>query len=239
MEIERKNGKCYGKITIPSSIDSSETALIAAALETIERIGPFPANVRIKQIRDVRKEKREYVVKRAKELLKKIYDEEFPTSVSLTKRVKEELKVSQITEYKGLPAGPAIKESDEIIIVEGRADVMNLLRNGLNNVIAIGGSEIPKEIVELTKEKITTLFVDGDRSGELIIKEMLELADIDYIARAPKGKEVEELSKKEIFKALRERVSVEEYKAEPRAKELKEFIQAEQNEEQNKEDLPS
>ena len=110
-----------------------------------------------------------------------------------------------------MPAGPNIDGSDSIIVVEGRADVLNLLRCGIKNVIAVGGTSIPKTIVELSKKKITTIFIDGDRGGELILKESLQRCDIDYIARAPKGKEVEELSKKEVLKYLRLRVPVEQY----------------------------
>jgi len=96
-------------------------------------------------------------------------------------------------------------------VVEGRADVLNLLRCGIKNVIAVGGASIPKTIVELSKKKVTTIFIDGDRGGELILKESLQRCDIDYIARAPKGREVEELSKKEVLKYLRLRVPVEQY----------------------------
>jgi DNA primase len=77
----------------------------------------------------------------------------------------------------------------------------------------------------LTKEKITTLFVDGDRGGDLIIKEMFQVAEVDYIAIAPIDKEVEELTKKEIFKALREKIPARQYKIDLKTKELKDFVQ--------------
>jgi len=218
-----EDGKTVGKFFVPSSLDSSETALIAASFETIERIGPCNSKVKVKSVKDVRNAKRDYVIKRANDILQKLLSEEIPSTSKLTEMIKESVRASQVYEYEGLPCGPEIQNSDEIIIVEGRADVINLLKNGIKNVIAIGGATIPKTIIDLTKEKISTLFVDGDRGGELIIKELLSLGEIDYIATAPEGKEVEELTKKEIFKALRERISIEQYKPESKTKGLDEF----------------
>ncbi len=210
VKIENKNRKSTGVIIIPSSLDSSETALIAACCETIERIGPCNARIRVEKIEDVRSEKRKYVIERAKELLKMLYDygEEME---EISEQLKEAIRSSEVTEYKGLPSGPNIENYDSIIVVEGRADVVNLLRHGIKNVIAIEGTSIPEAIIELTKKKITTVFLDGDRGGDLILKELLSVADIDFIARAPYGKEVEELSKKEIFKSLRDKIPVDQY----------------------------
>ena len=205
-------GKTKGKISIPSSLDGSETALIAAAIETIERIGPCDSSIKITSVKDIRAVKREYVVNRAKKILSKLLDEELPSTVELTENIKESVRAAEITEHKGLPCGTEILNSDDIIIVEGRADVLNLLKNGIKNAIAMGGTKIPKSIIDLTKEKTTTVFLDGDRGGDLILKEILQLTNIDYVARAPEGKEVEELTKKEIFKALRDRTTLEQFK---------------------------
>lgn len=219
-EVITANGKTEGKITVPSSLSASETALLAASLETIERIGPCVAHFRVSSIKDMREVRRGIVLERAKTILKNLVDEELPDSYRLAEKLKEEVRASQIQEYQGLPCGPDIHSADEIIIVEGRADVINLLKSGIKNVIGTNGIKIPNAVIELAKEKVTTLFVDGDRGGELIIKEILQTTDLDYIARAPEGKEVEELSKKEIFKALREKVSIEQYKTQPKEKEF-------------------
>jgi 5S rRNA maturation endonuclease (ribonuclease M5) len=122
----------------------------------------------------------------------------------------------EIQEYgtDRLPAGPAIDESDEIVIVEGRADVLNMLKHGFKNVIAVNGTSAPKSIIDLCKKKTSTLFVDGDRGGDLIIKEITSMAEIDYVTKAPDGKEVEEITKKEIHKSLRGRIAVEQAKLE-------------------------
>jgi len=207
-------GKTKGKITIPSSLDGSETALIAAAIETIERIGPCDSSIKTISLKDIRALKREYVVSRAKNILSKLLDEELPSTTELTENIKESVRTAEIIEYEGLPCGTDVMDSEEIIIVEGRADVLNLLKNGIKNAIAMGGAKIPKTIVNLTKEKTTTVFLDGDRGGDLILKEILQLTNIDYVARAPEGKEVEELTKKEVFKALRDRAPIEELKPE-------------------------
>ena len=212
VEINSDEAKTSGKIIIPSSLDSSETALIAASLETIERIGPCYSEIKVSNVKDVRADKREFMLNRAKDILQNLFIEEIPSTATLSEKIRESVRTTQVQEYDGLVCGPDALTSEEIIILEGRADVLNLLKNGIKNVIAIGGAVIPQSIIDFSKQKTTTLFVDGDRAGELIIKEMMQLADVDYISRAPNGKEVEELSKKEIFKALRERLTAEQYK---------------------------
>ncbi len=201
-------GRTKGRISIPSSLDGSETALIAAAIETIERIGPCDSSIKLVSVKDIRSVKRDYVVDRAKRILKKLIEDEIPNTIELTEQIKESVRTAEITNYKGLPAGPDLLSSDELIIVEGRADVINLLRNGIKNVVAMGGATIPHTIVDLCREKSATVFLDGDRGGDLILKELLQLTTIDFVARAPEGKEVEELTKKELFKALREKISL-------------------------------
>jgi len=213
VEINISEGKTSGKITIPSSLDSSETSLLAASLETIEKIGPCDSKIRTVTIADVRESKREFVLERAKDILQDLVENQIPSTSTLTEKIKEVIRTSQAKEFEGLSCGPDIPSSDEIIVVEGRADVLNLLKNGIRNVIAMNGAKISQAIIDLSKEKVLTLFVDGDRGGELIIKEFIQLADADYIARAPEEKEVEELSKKQIFKALREKISVEQYRS--------------------------
>jgi len=212
-ELEHKNGKTVGKIIVPSGLGMVETAIIAAALETVDRVGPYDAKITVEKIEDTRDAKRRYLIDRAKELLSKMLTEEIPDTKDVIEKVKSELRISDVRQYgrDKLPAGPDIDESEEIIVVEGRADVLNLLKHGIKNVIAIGGNRIPRTIVELSKRKTTTLFVDGDRGGDLIIREMLQKADIDYITKAPDGKEVEELTQKEILKALRRKIPADEY----------------------------
>ena len=216
VNVETKTGKSKGEIIIPSSLDKAETAIVAAALEIIQRIGPCNAKIKIENIEDVRISKRQAVIERAKELLKTMMDTQSPDSQELADEVATSVRVMEITEYgKGrLPAGPAIDESDDIIVVEGRADVITLLKHGFKNGIAIGGTGVPPEIADLCRKKTVTLFVDGDRGGDLIIKEMTEIAEVDFITKAPDGKEVEELTKKEIHKALRGRVASEQAKLE-------------------------
>src|SRR3989344_809494 len=197
-------GTSYGAITIPSSLDSADTSLIAATLETIDKIGPCEATVSVGRVEDVRLQKRQYVMDRAKEILRTMMDESAPRR--LGDSLKESVMKLEISDYHGLPCGPDIEHADELIVVEGRADVITLLKNGITNVLAIEGSTIPEAAKSLTRQKTTTAFLDGDRGGDLSLKKLLDVADIDYIARADEGKEVEELTKKEIYKALRSRV---------------------------------
>jgi len=207
-----EGSKTVGIMEIPLSLNKEETALLAATIETVDRIGPYHAKVEITSIEDVRTQKRKYIVERAKELLSKIVESSNMDIQEISEVLRQAVREKELIEYgpEKLPAGPAIDNSDAIIIVEGRADVINLLRHGIKNVIALEGVKVPKTIIELSKKKTATAFLDGDRGGDLILKELLKVAEIDYVARAPEGKEVEELTKKEIIKALRNKVSVEQ-----------------------------
>ncbi|MEM2138719.1 MAG: DNA primase DnaG [Candidatus Woesearchaeota archaeon] len=216
VDTDTKSGKTKGFIIIPSSLDKAETAIVGAALEIIQRIGPCNAKIEVQNIEDVRISKRNQVIDRAKELLRKMMDTVMPDSQELADEVAYSVRVMEIQEYgvSRLPAGPAIEESDEVIVVEGRADVLNLLKHGFKNAIAINGTSVPEDIVELGKRKVLTAFVDGDRGGTLIVQELMGVTEIDFVARAPDGKEVEELTKKEIHKALRSKIATEQIKLE-------------------------
>lgn len=213
VNIDTNNGRSKGEIDVPSSLGASETALIAATLETIERVGPCEADIKVDKVEDTRSSKRRYLVDRAKEILSDLFEEGLPESQEISEQIKKAVRSNEITKYKGLPAGPKIQNYDSIIICEGRADVINLLRNGIKNVIAVEGTSIPETIINFSKEKSTTLFIDGDRGGNLILEEFFEKSiDLDYIAVAPRNKEVEELTKKEIYKALREKITPDQFK---------------------------
>ena len=216
VNVSTSSGKTKGEIIIPSSLDKTETAIVGAALEVIQRIGPCNAKVSVGKIEDVRISKRQFVVDRAKELLRDLTENTLPDSQEIADEVAQAVRVMEVVDYgrEKLAAGPNIDESEEIIIVEGRADVLNLLKHGFKNAIALNGTSCPESIKELTKKKTTTIFVDGDRGGNLIIRELLSVADIDSVCKAPDGKEVEEITKKEIHKALRGKITAEQAKLE-------------------------
>ncbi len=214
VNLSTNRGKTSGEIIIPSSLDKTETVIVAASLEIIQRIGPCNAKIKVDKIEDVRTSKRQFVVQRAKELLKFLTETTLPDSQELADEVSQSVRMMEVVEFgrERLAAGPAIEDSDEIIIVEGRADVLNLLKHGFKNVIALNGTSCPESIKELTKRKTSVLFVDGDRGGNLIIRELLSVAEIDFVSKAPDGKEVEEITKKEIHKSLRSRITAEQSK---------------------------
>ena len=213
VEIKSEKGKSVGEILIPSSLDQVETAILAAALETIDRVGPCKSRVDVLSIEDIRASKRQRVVDRAKELLQMLMKQGKHVSEDLIKTVREAVEIEEVISYgeDRLPAGPNVPKSDAIIVVEGRSDVINLLNYGIKNAIAVNGTNIPKTIIELSKKKIVTAFLDGDHGGDLILKELLQVAEIDFVARAPPGYEVEELTYKQIVKALRNKVPVDQY----------------------------
>jgi DNA primase len=228
VEIDTKKGRTEGFVLIPSGLDQVESSILAAALETIDRIGPCKAKVDIEDVEDVRINKRDKVIQRAEELYKKMGTNGKSLSESIIQSVREEVEKKEILSYgeEHLPAGPAVGTSDSIIVVEGRNDVLNLLRYGIKNTIAVQGTSVPKTVKELSKARTVTLFVDGDHGGELIIKEMLQVADVDFIARAPPGTEVEELTYKQIVKALKYKAPVNQYlESHGMIEELKEFTE--------------
>lgn len=205
-DIETKGGLTRAHVTIPSSLDMVETSIIAAGIETITRVGPCDAKFKIGKIEDSREDKRKAVVDRARELLKTFMSSELPDSKEISDELREGIRSDDITTLKGLDAGPGVESSDNLIIVEGRADVLNLLRNGIKNAIAVGGIKIPEEIVAICSGKNVTAFVDGDRGGDLILKSLRNSGvKIDSVARAPAGREVEGLSRKEVIMELRKK----------------------------------
>ena len=211
VQIASKKGETKGEILIASSLDRAETAILAASLETIDRVGPCVAHVSVEKIEDIRVTKRKMIVDRAKELLIDRFDEGSIDSTVLLDDVRESLRVEKVSEIgpDRIPAGPNVLDSDAIIIVEGRADVITLLKYGIKNAVAVEGTKVPATIVDLCQTKTATSFLDGDRGGELILRELLQVADIDYAAFAPRGRSVEDLSRKEVTKSLRNKVPVE------------------------------
>ena len=215
VNIHSNGGRAKGDIIIPSSLDRVETAILAASLETINRVGPCEAQIQTLKVEDVRAVKREQVVNRAKEIYKNMVESVGPVSMKMIEEVREAMRIHEISEYGDdrLPAGPSIHTSDAIIVVEGRSDVLNLLKYGIKNTVAVEGVSVPQSIGELSKKRTTTAFVDGDRGGELILKELLQIGDVDYITRAPQGKEVEDLEKDEVLVALRDKVPTPQFLA--------------------------
>lgn len=211
VQVSSKKGETRGDIFIASSLDRAETAILAASLETIDRVGPCVARVTVVSIEDIRVSKRRKIVDRAKELLIGSFEEGAIDSTELIDSVRESMRIEKISTIgdEKIPAGPNVADSDAIIVVEGRADVINLLRYGIKTAVAVEGTNIPPGIIDLCEKKTATAFFDGDRGGDLILQELLQVAEIDYVAYAPRGKSVEDMSRKEIIKALRNKVPVE------------------------------
>jgi DNA primase len=206
VEITSTKGQSHGTLTIATSLDKVETATLAASLETITRVGPCRASLEVREIEDVRTAKRKEVVDRAKELLRTGFDDSMMTSEEILAEVRQHVRVEDITEYEGLPAGPRVTDSDAIIVVEGRSDVLTLLKYGVKNAIAVEGTNVPDAVAELTRHRTVTVFLDGDRGGDLIFEELSQVGDIDYVAFAPAGESVEELDHHQLFAALRNKV---------------------------------
>ncbi len=219
IQLESRQDRTYGTITIPSSLDKTSTAIIAAAIQSVDRIGPCLAKVTLEKVADIREDKRRQILDKAKDILRTWVVEDSPSTDEMVKQVSGIIRSSDVASYgtDHLPSGPDIASSPSIILVEGRADVVLLLRCGIRNAIGIEGTKIPQTIIDLCKTKETTAFLDGDRGGDLILKELMQVAPVDYLTRAPLGKEVEELTPKEIMKCLREKLPVESGRSQEQA----------------------
>ena len=211
VSVETEGGQSFGDVTIASSLDKVETAILAASLETISRVGPCQARIEVTDIEDIRAAKRRIVVQRAKELLANSFEESVLTSDELHEEVRESVRAGEMNEYEGYPAGPNVADGDAVVVVEGRADVSRLLEFGVKNAVAVEGTNVPEEVAALTRERTTTAFLDGDRGGQLILRELGQVGDVDFVAFAPEGRSVEELPRGELLAALREKTPYEVY----------------------------
>ena len=226
ISLESKQDKTTGKINIPTSLDRVSTAIIAASIESINRVGPCKASVILNKIEDIRDARRRIIINRAKDVLRKWTVETMPGTDEIFREVSEMLRLARVEKYgpEELTAGPEINNAKEIIVVEGRADVINLLRAGIQNTIAVEGAKIPQSIIKLCKEREATAFLDGDRGGDLILKELQQVTTIKYVARAPRGKEVEDLTFNEIEKALKDKVPIEKVKVTKKKERRKKLV---------------
>ena len=206
VDLDNSGGSTQGDIEISTSLDAADTAILASSLETIEKVGPTRSDIRIETILDVRSSKRDYILKRSKQLLNDMKREN-PDMSELKQEIKQETREEEIIDYKGFQAGPDVRFSDEVILVEGVADVKNLVRNGVKNSVALGGTSVPDRIPSIVGDRKVTVFLDGDRGGDLILEELESKLDLDSVARAPENLEVEELSEKQIYEALRDKES--------------------------------
>jgi DNA primase len=217
IDLHSKNDRTTGSITIPTSLDRVSTALIAASVESINRVGPCSAKVSLEKIEDIREARRKIIIDRAKEILHKWNIESMPSVDEVYKEISDTMKVGKVEKYgpEDLPAGPGLLDAKDIYVVEGRADIINLMRCGIFNTVALEGAKVPESIKKITREKNATALLDGDRGGDLIQKELLQVTNVKYVGRAPRGKEIEECNCKEIAEAIDNKVPVNEIQGKP------------------------
>jgi DNA primase len=211
VNVETKGNMTKGDALIPMSTDISTAALIAAAIESIDKVGPFPAKFSLVGIDDIRAIKKKIIVDRAKKIVQDWATRTISEGEEMLKDVYDASKPGKLTSFgkAQLACGTGVFDSDWIILVEGRADVVNLLRAGYDNSIAIEGARIDESVTKLTEGKRVVAFLDGDRAGDLILKELHGVVKIDKVLRAPPGKEVEECTPLEISEILKDAFSPE------------------------------
>ncbi|MDB4849931.1 DNA primase DnaG [Nitrosopumilus sp.] len=193
-----------GNAVIPMSTDIDTCALIAAGIESIDKVGPFDCKFTLDAIDDVRAAKKDDIVRRAKEIKQKWATKTVSEGETMLNDVHQgdSGKLSTYGPSK-LTCSSGVFDSKWIILVEGRADVINLLRAGYDNVLAIEGAKIDESIKELCSEKDTVVaFIDGDRAGGFILKELKSVVNLDYELQADTGVEVEELTPQRLDEIL-------------------------------------
>lgn len=206
VNVDTKSNIAKGDALIPMSTDISTAALIAAAIESIDKVGPFQARFGLVGIDDIRAIKKKVIVDRAKKIVQEWATKTISEGEEMLKDVYDASKPGKLTAFgkAQLACGTGVFDSGWIILVEGRADVINLLRGGFDNAIAIEGAKIDETVTKLTEGKKVIAFLDGDRAGDLILKELQGLVKIDKILRAPPGREVEECTPMEIAEILKD-----------------------------------
>jgi DNA primase len=209
VNVETKGSVAKGDALIPMSTDISTAALIAAAIESIDKVGPFQAKFQLTGIDDIRAIKKKVIVDRAKKIVQDWATKTISEGEEMLKDVYDASKPGKLTSYgkAQLACGTGVFDSEWIILVEGRADVINLLRAGYDNAIAIEGAKIDETVVKLTEGKKVIAFLDGDRAGDLILKELAGVVKIDRVLRAPTGREVEECTPLEVAEILKDAYS--------------------------------
>ena len=70
INLTSKNDKTSGDVIIPMSTDISTAAVIAAAVESVEKVGPCGAHFQLVGVEDIRSTKRKAIVDRAKGIMK-------------------------------------------------------------------------------------------------------------------------------------------------------------------------
>jgi len=205
INLESKNDKTWGAILIPMSTDVSTAALIAAAVESVDKVGPCSARVILEGIEDVRASKRAQIAERAKDIMKEWSSRTLSEGENVLKDVQESTKRARVVNFgvENLPAGPGVYTADGVYVVEGRADVVLFLRAGIENVVAVEGTSIPQAVIDLSRKKRIIAVLDGDRGGDLIEKELAQVMKVEKVIRAPDGKEVEDLTPIEVHQMLR------------------------------------
>ena len=205
INLESKNDRTRGEVIIPMSTDIGTAALIAAAVESVDKVGPCSARFNVGAIEDVRAVKRKQIVDRAKLIVRDWSSKTSSEGENLLKDVTESTKRAKVINYgpENLPAGPGVYSSELVYLVEGRADVVLFLRAGIENVVALEGTSVPESIIELGKKKRLIAVLDGDRGGDLIEKELAQVVRVEKVLRAPTGKEVEDLTPIDVLNMLR------------------------------------
>ncbi len=208
VRIEFDGTNTIGIITIPSYMDRTMTVIIAASLETINKIGPCRAEARVKDIENIKSIKIRQIINHAKKVLEKFMSISV-SSQELIDEVVNEVRMSRVEKYgrEGMEVlcGPDIADSDQLIFVESLADLRNLLKAGINNVVAFEDCSKTETLREIAEKHEVIIFIN--KGKDYLVRKICEFADADSFTRPDVDKRISELESKELFKAIRNTVS--------------------------------
>src|SRR5260370_36873584 len=182
INLDSAKDKTSGAIIIPSSLDKVSTAIIAAAIESVDRIGPCEARIFLEKVEDVREEKRKAIMTKAKDILRKWGVESSPSTEKVVKEAAGSLCGVDVIEYgpEKLPAGPEVERGD-VIVVEGRAESVLLMKVGIKTAVALNGTNVTDSIIKLTKDRAVTAFLAVHRPCALSFKDLFPLPHSNYL----------------------------------------------------------
>jgi DNA primase len=212
---DTKSNETTGQIKVPMKADEKTACLICAIIQTIDKVGSYKA---IFRFRDFQQESTNLVVKIVKRA-KNIYQTKllkYKQGISeIIQSLFSNLMKIQIKEiHPGIWIGPKYIESQEIYLLEGRADIVNLSKSGIYNTISVNGLDTPKQIQNYILNKTLTCMFDKDRGGETILYNLSSKYKIDFYIDLPDNSKVQELAKSQVlnFANKRKIFDYEKYK---------------------------
>jgi DNA primase len=205
--VRDKQDRTEGSLQIPLNLDRADTSIFVSVIENITRIKLFGSKINLHDVEDLERGNSAKFLTRAIEVYNGFFDNEGSVSADdIRKTLLEMTSAKKAVTCGKHTIGATFTESEQVIVVEGRADVLALSECGISNTFALNGWEFDEDtIIEFLGSKTITLFRDGDEGGREIEKKLAGCVPITYVVQTPHKVSVEDLSKTEIINYLKTR----------------------------------